>query len=256
MELRPDCDPVFRDKFSADLVLALFSRWVASPQRDWPSQTVQPGFVYYDSEKQNQELAEFLASGDPPIVFTLGSTAVHHPGDFYESSMQAAKQLGRRAVLLGASAPSRLVAPDILALPYAPYSQIFPRAAVIVHPGGSGTTGQALRAGRPMLFVPYGWDQPDNAARVERLGIGLCLSRKAYSSQSAAEALNRLLTKPGFATCAANAGRWLGQEDGLSGACNAIELVLKKVTSGVAGSQSAAFGQRYLLPGAGLTRCV
>ena len=81
--------------------------------------------------------------------------------------MQAAKQLGRRAVLLGASAASRLLPPDIMALPYARYSQIFPRAAVIVYQGGSGTTGQALRAGRPMLFVPYGWDQPDNAARVE-----------------------------------------------------------------------------------------
>ena len=77
--LRSDCDPVFRDKFSPDLVLALFSRQMAQPQRDWPSQTVQPGFVYYDSEKQNQALAEFLASGDPPIVFTLGSTAVPHP---------------------------------------------------------------------------------------------------------------------------------------------------------------------------------
>jgi UDP:flavonoid glycosyltransferase YjiC (YdhE family) len=153
---------------------------------------------------------------------------VHHPGDFYESSMQAAKQLGRRAVLLGASAASRLLPPDIMALPYARYSQIFPRAAVIVYQGGSGTTGQALRAGRPMLFVPYGWDQPDNAARVERLGIGLCLSRKAYSSQSAAEALNRLLTEPGFATRSAEAERWLRQEDGLSVACNAIELVFEK----------------------------
>lgn len=235
--LRPDCDPVFVDKFSADLVLALFSRSLAQPQPDWPSHTLQPGFVYYDDERQDQELERFLASGDPPIVFTLGSTAVHHPGDFYESSMQAAKQLRRRAVLLGAAAAPRLVAPDVLALPYAPYSQIFPRAAAIVHQGGSGTTAQALRAGRPMLFVPYGWDQPDNAARVERLGIGLCLSRTDYSAGNAAERLNRLLNEPGFAARAAETGAQLRQEQGLPAACEAIESVLEKVRSGVAGSR-------------------
>ena len=51
--LRTDCDPVFRDKFSPNLVLALFSRWLAPPQPDWPRQTFQPGFVYFD--RQNVE---------------------------------------------------------------------------------------------------------------------------------------------------------------------------------------------------------
>lgn len=226
--LKTECDPVFRDKFSPHLVLALFSKLLAQPQPDWPLQAIQPGFVYYDNDVDSPELAEFLASGEPPIVFTLGSTAVHHPGDFYATSMKAALQLGRRAVLLGANTAPCHLTPEILALPYAPYAQVFPRAGVIVHQGGSGTTGQALRAGRPMLFVPYGWDQPDNAARVERLGIGLSLSRKAYSEQSAAAVLQRLLVESDFASRAAEMGMRVRQEDGLSVACDAIELVLKK----------------------------
>ena len=48
--LRPDCDPLFRDKFSPALVLALFSRWLARPQLDWPVQTLQTGYVYYGHE--------------------------------------------------------------------------------------------------------------------------------------------------------------------------------------------------------------
>jgi hypothetical protein len=55
-----------------------------------------------------------------------------------------------------------------------------------------------LRAGQPMLFVPYGWDQPDNAARVERLGAGLCLTRQAYSADTATGANRRLLLEPHF----------------------------------------------------------
>jgi UDP:flavonoid glycosyltransferase YjiC (YdhE family) len=222
------CDPVFRDKFSPHRVLALFSRLLAQPQPDWPLQTIQSGFVYYDSDGDSPELTEFLGSGEPPIVFTLGSTAVHHPGDFYEASMKAAQQLGRRAVLLGANAAPRHPTPEIFALPYAPYAQVFPRAAVIVHQGGSGTTGQALRAGRPTLLVPYGWDQPDNAARVERLGLGLSLSRKAYSAARAAIALRRLFAESDFARRAREVGMRVRQEDGLSVACDAIELALKK----------------------------
>lgn len=230
IRLSPDCDPVFRDKFSPDLVLALFSRMLAQPQPDWPPQTLQSGFIFHDGHNADThcatELSAFLASGEAPIVFTLGSTAVHNPGDFYRDSVAAAKRLGRRAVLIGADRGVATELPEILALPYAPYSRIFPDAAVIVHQGGSGTTGQALRAARPMLIVPYGWDQPDNGARVQRLGVGLCLSRREYSATTAAAALKRLLEGAHFAQRAAEAGSRQQEENGLALACDAVESVL------------------------------
>ena len=231
--LRTDCDPVFRDKFSPDLVLALFSHWLAQPQPDWPRQTLQPGFVYFDRQKAegtpSTELTAFLAAGDAPIVFTQGSIAVHHPGDFYEVSTEAAKRLGRRAVLLGAKTVAERCSSQVLVLPYAPYSQIFPHAVVNVHQGGSGTTGQALRAGRPMLVVPYGWDQPDNAARIERLGAGLHLPRTNYSLEKATKALHRLLCEPQFAKQATTIGAEMEEENGQTLACNAIETLLNQI---------------------------
>ena len=189
--LRVKCDPVFRDKFSPYGVLALFSRWLAEPQPDWPAQTLQPGFVSFEDPAIGAnlpvELSSFLGSGTAPIVFTQGSTAVHSPGDFYKVSAAAAKRLGRRAVLVGNKAGLEEDSPDFLTLPYAPYAQLFPHAAVNVHQGGSGTTGEALRSGRPMLIVPYGWDQPDNAARVQRLGAGLHVARNKYSVERATQ---------------------------------------------------------------------
>ena len=228
-QLRPECDPVFRDKFSPYLVLALFSHWLALPQRDWPSQTVQPGFVYFENRSADEDvlsrLSSFLASGDAPIVFTQGSTAVHNPGDFYHVSAAAAKRLGRRAVLLGAKVAPEGDSSDLLVLPYASYSQIFPYAAVNVHQGGSGTTGEALRSGRPMLIVPYGWDQPDNAARVERLGTGLHVARGDYSVDTATAALKLLLESSHFSARAAEIGAQMTGEDGLRSACDAVESV-------------------------------
>jgi rhamnosyltransferase subunit B len=233
--LRADCDPVFRDKFSPDLVLALFSRWLAQPQPDWPRQTFQPGFANFDRQKvedtSSAESTAFLAAGDAPIVFTQGSIAVHHPGDFYEVSVEAAKRLGRRAVLVGAKTVPEGCSSQVLVLPYVPYSQIFPHAAVNVHQGGSGTTGQALRAGRPMLVVPYGWDQPDNAARIERHGAGLHVSRTNYSPDTATKALQHLLGEPQFARRAATIGAGMEEENGEVLACDAIETLLNENVS-------------------------
>jgi rhamnosyltransferase subunit B len=203
--MRANCAPLTRDKFSPHLVLALFSSAFAEHQPDWPESTIQPGFVFHDQStvtSEFSELAHFLKDGDPPIVFTLGSTAVSHPSKFYQSSQEAALRLGKRAVLIGAR-DLQSHSDRVFSIPYVPYSQVFPHASVIVHQGGSGTTGQALSAGRPMLFVPYGWDQPDNALRVERLGAGLSLARKRYSAETAMPMLDRLLTETHFASRAA-----------------------------------------------------
>jgi rhamnosyltransferase subunit B len=225
--LRSECDPVFRDKFSPDLVLALFSRWLAQPQPDWPPQTSQPGFVYFDHRSADasvsSRLSGFLSSEDAPIVFTQGSTAVHNPGHFYEVSAAAAKLLGRRAILLGSKATPQSDSPDLLVLPYVAYSQVFPHAAINVHQGGSGTTGDALRSGRPMLIVPYGWDQPDNAARIVRLGVGLNVARSHYSVDTAVAALKSILESPRISARAAEVGYQVAAEDGLGAACDAIE---------------------------------
>jgi UDP:flavonoid glycosyltransferase YjiC (YdhE family) len=124
--LAAQCDPIFRDKFSRDLVLALFSPILAQLQSDWPPQTLQPGFIHFDGPaadtRMPSRLADFLAAGSAPIVFTQGSTAVHNPGDFYETSAAAARRLGRRAVLLGLKGSLESFSTDVLALPYAAYS--------------------------------------------------------------------------------------------------------------------------------------
>lgn len=227
--LRRECDPVFRDKFSPDLVLALFSRWFAPKQRDWPSQTVQPGFVYFEASQSAElpaRLREFLISGSPPIVFTQGSTAVHNPGDFYEVSAIAAKALQCRALLLGTRRTPDQNSRGVLALPYAEYSHVFPHAAVVVHQGGSGTVGEALRAGRPMLIVPYGWDQPDNAARIERLSVGLHIPKHRYTVESATTALRSILEQPRFAMRAAEIRKHVYDENGLADACDEIESMV------------------------------
>lgn len=235
-------NPFIDDKYSPYLVLAMFSSVFAKPQPDWAANTVITGFAFYDGSesgaKLTSELDQFLDAGEPPIVFTLGSAAVMAPGRFYEESIQAAKQLNRRAVLLiGKNAPPTSLSEDIIAVSYAPYSQIFHRACAIVHQGGIGTTAQALRAGRPTLIMPYSHDQPDNAARVQRLGTSRTIPRKHYSASRVAKELRKLLENPSHAAKATEIGRIIQAENGVGVACDAIEKQLGEVALG---SQASA----------------
>lgn len=226
-------NPFIDDKYSPYLVLAMFSPAFAKPQPDWAANTVITGFTFYDGSeggaKLTPELEQFLDAGEVPIVFTLGSAAVMFPGNFYQESIQAAKLLNRRAVLLiGNNAAPENLSEDIIAVSYAPYSQIFARACAIVHQGGIGTTAQALRAGRPTLVMPYSHDQPDNAARVERLGTSRTISRQQYCALRVAKELRELLYNTSYAAKAAEIGRILQAENGVGVACDAIEKQLVK----------------------------
>lgn len=225
-------NPFIDDKYSPYLVLAMFSSTFAKPQPDWPANTVITGFTFYDGSGDGAELTpelqQFLDAGEPPIVFTLGSAVVMSPGSFYEESVQAAKLLNRRAVLLiGKNTAPKNLSESIIAVSYAPYSQIFPRACAVVHQGGIGTTAQGLRAGIPTLVMPYSHDQPDNAARVERLGTSCNISPRHYSAVRAAKKLRQLLENPKYTARAAEIKGIIQSENGVAVACDAIETLLQ-----------------------------
>jgi rhamnosyltransferase subunit B len=222
-------DPIYEGKFSRQLVLAMFSNALAQAQPDWPPNTVITGFPFYDGnpEPLPPELSRFLDAGAPPIVFTLGSAAVLDPGRFYHESAAAAHRLNHRAVLLvGRNTLPAPLPEGVVAFGYVKFSQLFPRAAAIVHQGGIGTVGQALRAGRPMLVMPYNFDQPDNAARLIRLGVARTISRGNYSAERAARELKELLTDGRPARAAAEMGRRMQNQNGAASACDALEKLL------------------------------
>jgi UDP:flavonoid glycosyltransferase YjiC (YdhE family) len=197
-------NPLFDAKYSPNLVLALFSRVLGTEQKDWPENTRITGFCYYDADAGNEklpaELEAFMAAGAPPVVFTLGSAAVLAAGKFYEFSARAAIKLGIRAVLLIGSDPRnrpRTKLPDsICVAEYAPYSALFSRSAMVVHQGGVGTTAQCLRAGKPMLIMPYSHDQPDNGRRMRRLKVARVIQKSNYTPLRVARRLKAMLAEP------------------------------------------------------------
>ena len=227
--------PVFEGQHSPTLVLALFSCVLAEQQPDWPPNVRVTGHVFYDAghgASLDPTLARFLDRGEPPVVFTLGSSAVLAAGRFYEESIEAARRLGRRAVLLAgterAARLARSLPPDVLALDQAPHSLLLPRAAAVVQQCGIGTLAQGLRAGRPILAVPFAHDQPDNAWRATRLGVARTIPSGRYTARRATRELGRLLDEPGYAARARTVSARVSAEDGAAAASDAIETVLRQ----------------------------
>lgn len=228
-------NPIFEGQHSPELVLALFSKLLARIQPDFPPNTIITGFPFYDrrdAEPPSPELLRFLDEGEPPILFTLGSSLVWIAKDFFRVSIEAAQKLGRRALLLigdQRNLPQTKLPEGIAAFDYAPHGLVMPRASVIVHQGGIGTTGQALRAGRPMLIVPHGQDQPDNARRCVRLGVGRTLSEARYTVPRVVSELSELLDNPTYREHSAKVGQQVRGENGTKRACDAIEQVVQQV---------------------------
>lgn len=202
---------IFEGQFSPHGTLALFDPVLAAPQPDWPARTHVCGATLYDGKCSDPEVARFLDAGEPPIVFALGSAAVWMARDYFRHAIAAAVQLGRRALLLTGRPWPQELPPGIRAFDYVPYSQVFPRAAAIVHQAGIGTLSHALRAGRPQLITPTGFDQPDNAERARRLGVARVLPFRKVTAQRLRRELAALLADPRAAQAAATVA---GQLDG------------------------------------------
>ena len=216
-------------QFSPRLHLALFSRAIAAPQADWPAATAVCGFPRYDGTPLAPDVAadldRFLGAGDPPVVFGLGSSAVMVAGQFWEIAIEAATSLRRRAILLAGDAAKTLVnvPSSIKVVDYLPYSAVFPRAAAIVHSGGSGTLAQALAAGRPQLVTPVAFDQPDNARRAVALGVARALPFERVTAPALARELAVVMGEPSYAERARDAAAVLAREDGARAAADALE---------------------------------
>lgn len=195
---------------SPDANLALFPDWFAAPQPDWPPHTHLAGFPLEDMKgcfDMTPELHAWLnKDGSKPVLLTAGSGNLQ-ARDFFAAGIAACGQLGLRA-LLGTRFPEQLpdpLPPHARRFDYLPFSELLPRVCAFVHHGGIGTLSQGFAAGVPQLVMALGHDQPDNAARLKRLGAGDSLSPKHFSATHVASRLRGLLDDPRVASACARA---------------------------------------------------
>lgn len=224
----PNVNRIFVNQIDSPLLtLAMFPDWYAPPQPDWPASIRQCGFPLFDDPGAGDVPADveaYLGAGPAPIVFTPGS-AMRFGHRFFDAAVATCVRLERRGFLLTrdrSQIPARLP-PGVAHFDYVPFSAVLPRCAALVHHGGVGTMAAAFAAGVPQVIVPFSHDQPDNANRVSRLGLGRRILPKHLDGGSLARALEALLESDDTKARLREAAAWCASSDGISDACDKIE---------------------------------
>jgi UDP:flavonoid glycosyltransferase YjiC (YdhE family) len=232
----PPVRRVFQWWFSPDRILAMFPDWFGPPQADWLPQIRLTGFPDYGGPagaRLSDDLIAFCEAGPPPVVFTFG-TGMMHAADLFRAAAIACRRLGVRAIFLTRFAEQLPLplAPSIRHVAFAPFEQLFPRCAAVVHHGGVGTLARCFAAGTPQLILPVAFDQKDNAIRVRRLGAGDWIRSRRATGSRIARALEKLLTPATKARCDEIARRFSPAEDPLDAAARYVEEVIASSRAG------------------------
>ena len=199
---------------------------------DWPQNVTLTGFVTWDRVSSFPEpdgLDEFLSAREPPVLVTLGASSSLDPQQFYRHAAEAVTRLGLRALVLAGPTPNPIdlpVDPRIFSTTFAPLSLVTSRCRAAIHHGGVGTTVGLLMSGLPQVVVPRGFDQPQTAIRMTRLGVARTLPWRRESSTHLTSELSALLSDDRYGRKAIAVQRRLSSEDGLSESIRAVDRIL------------------------------
>lgn len=227
--------PLLRDALtdytSPQLTIYAMSRQIVPLAATWPAHCHMPGYFFLDDEGDSPDpaLMEFIAAGEPPVVFTFGSVVHADAAALTDLIVAATQRMGRRAIIqhgwsgLAAGA----LPPQIYACGYVPHHKLFPHAACVVHHGSAGTTSEVFRAGVPSIFIPHNADQPLWAQAGRELGCaGRAIPYAQLTAQRLSQALSTTLADPSYSRAAAAVGERVRREQGLKRARELIEALV------------------------------
>ncbi len=215
---------------SSEKHIGLWPEWFASHEPSWPAHLSPVGFLCDfgpETAEGAGEVKQPLDGNPPPILITHGKSRPTIP-DFFSVSIDASKLSGRGAIVV---TDHRDLLPDRLPegvkwTGSLRFKDVMPRAGAIIHHGDIGILAQAVATGIPQLVVGLEHDGPDNAMRVERLGIGKSLSPAQWNVDIIAQSLRDVIETPTIQTrCRDLAGRY-SHDGSLAGACDEIEKLL------------------------------
>lgn len=199
---------------TVDKILVLTSRAFDFPARHLPPQVVYVGPQLVDPTWVGGWESPWKKNDPRPLVVVSFSTTFQNQGRSLSRVIEALKPLPVRAlVTLGPSLDpvDFRGSENVVVVTSAPHAAVFPHASAVVTHAGHGTVLKALASGLPLVCLPMGRDQNDNAARIVASGAGIRLSPRA-GVRALRRAVRRLLAEPDFAKNAKRIAGVIAQE--------------------------------------------
>ena len=201
----------------------MFPEWFGQPAADWPEHFSTMGFPLAETPGSlPREVDDFIAGAGAPLVFTPG-TGVTDVQKFFSHAAECCERLRQPGLFLSRSLALGAYGPAIKVAPYVDLELVLPRARLIVHHGGIGTTARALQAGVPQVVVPVAYDQPDNARRIAELNAGMVITPEALDADTLTDAVARLLGDPCVAETIARLKAKVAEQDALESVARALD---------------------------------
>lgn len=169
----------------ADLRLIQTSRAFDFPMEPAPANVRYTGPILHDPDWVEEWESPWPDDDKRPLVVVAFSSTFQNQAKVLQNCITALLQLPVRGLVTTgpALAPASLPKADnVVVVESAPHSQVFPKADLVITHAGHGTVMRALSAGVPLLCLPMGRDQNDNAAKVKYHGAGLSLNKSASAS--------------------------------------------------------------------------
>lgn len=176
----------------------------------------------------------FLERRDDPVVY-VALTSVSE--SLLRRVMASAQRTGHRLLVAGGEGRVADLADErTLVSGTLPSHRVMPRVAAAVVMGGQGSTQTALASGTPFVGLPYHGEQELNVAVAERLGSAIRISPRTAGTSTLTDAIDRLLSEPGFSTAAAKAAALYA---GVDGGALAADVIVDYLTTGNADRSQA-----------------
>jgi len=212
-------------------VIQGFSEHVIPTEPEWGDHVHTTGYWTLDesSWEPSAALVKFLEAGEPPVFIGFGSMPVPDPTVTTRLILKALRRAGKRGILgAGWAKIGAVELPEtVFALDYAPYAWLFPRVAAVIHHGGSGTTGFALRSGVPSMVIPFTADQPFWGRRTHELGVGpVPIPFVKLSVENLARAIVSMVENAGMQRKAVDLRDVMAAEKGIA---RAVEIIQHSV---------------------------
>lgn len=195
---RLDCWPQFQTKSNAILQVGFFPGWFGMPAKDWPRNIHLVGFPLQNRPgiQSRHEFDQLVEKMGAPVIFTTG-TGVKDVQALFSEGRKMCEELQLPGVFVGGSDGANFLQGSTWCahLDYLDFEYAFAKAQAVIHHGGIGTTAQAIKAGIPQLIRPLKYDQPDNADRIYRLGLGTYVMPEKFTAELVMPILRNMLQK-------------------------------------------------------------
>jgi MGT family glycosyltransferase len=209
---------------------------MTAPELDFSSRGALPANVRYvgpafEPHPGSWDSPWAETNSDPLVVISF-STSYMNQSALAQRVLDAIAGLPVRALLTAGPAletGTLRIPANTLSVSYVPHRSVFPHAALVITHAGWQTVNAALADGVPLLCIPDGRDQPDNARRVVAAGAGVRV-RKGASVRRLRRTILHALRDPAFKEGARAMAEALARSDGAVAITDRIERLAARTT--------------------------